>query len=260
MKHKGILWSAALVASALVAPSVASAAQIAGVVLGGGAPIAGSEVSLWQASAEAPKRLSDGLTGADGRFSLVAPDSVTKGTSLYIVATGGTPIGSTENSHIGLMTVLGGQLPPSVTVNEMTTIASVWTHNQFIEGSAIRAQPLQLAIAAGNVPSFVDLATGGWGSTIQDPLNSGQTPTMANFATLANLLSGCVKDVVDGACEALFAASVGPDGKMPTDTLTAAAAIARGPGMSPNAASSCLIRSIPCPRTSRCGRSPTCPT
>jgi hypothetical protein len=43
--------------------------------------------------------------------------------------------------------------------------------------------------AAGNVPNFVDLATGGWGEAIQGPLNSGQTPTMANFATLADLLS-----------------------------------------------------------------------
>ena len=51
----------------------------------------------------------------------------------------------------------------------MTTIASVWTHNQFIDGTVIKGQPLQLKIAAGNVPSFVDLATGGWGSTIQDP-------------------------------------------------------------------------------------------
>ena len=77
----------------------------------------------------------------------------------------------------------------------MTTVASVWTHNQFIDGTAIKGQPLQLKIAAGNVPSFVDLATGGWGATIQDPLNSGQTPTMANFATLANALAGCVTQV-----------------------------------------------------------------
>src|SRR5437868_6000818 len=43
---------------------------------------------------------------------------------------------------------------------------------------------LGLKIAAGNVPSFIDLQTGGWGTAIQDPLNSGQTTTMANFATL----------------------------------------------------------------------------
>jgi hypothetical protein len=114
------------------------------------------------------------------------------------------------------MTVLGNTPPAKVTINEMTTVASVWTHNQFISGTTIQAQPLQLKIAAGNVPSFVDLATGGWGGTIQDPLNSGQTPTMANFATLANALSGCVMLVKADACGSLFAAARGRPAQHPS--------------------------------------------
>ena len=78
-----------------------------------------------------------------------------------------------------------------VVVNEMTTVASVWTHAQFIDGAAIKGNALGLRIAAGNVPSFVDLATGGWGGVVIDPLNGGETPTMANFASLADVLSGC---------------------------------------------------------------------
>ena len=83
------------------------------------------------------------------------------------------------------------------------------------------------------MPSFVYLATGGWGTTIQDPLNSSQTPTMANFATLADALAGCVTQVKSDACTALFAAATGPDGKAPADTLTAAEAIARAPWYKP---------------------------
>ena len=82
------------------------------------------------------------------------------------------------------MAVLGSKPPAKVVINEMTTVASVWTHAQFLDGTAIKGHPLGLRIAAGNVPNFVDLETGGWGDAIQDPLNSGQTPTMANFATL----------------------------------------------------------------------------
>ena len=115
----------------------------------------------------------------------------------------------------------------------MTTIASVWTHNQFIDGVAITGQPLQLKITAGNVPSFVDLNTGGWGGTIQDPLNSSQTPTVANFATLANVLAGCVTQVKADACDTLFQATNGPAGATPTNTLTAAQAIARAPWFQP---------------------------
>ena len=95
-----------------------------------------------------------------------------------------------DNPAIALMTVIGSKPPVTVTINEMTTVASVWTHAQFLDGSVIKGPPLSLRIAAGNVPNFVDLQTGGWGAAIQDPLNSGQTPTMANFATLADVIAG----------------------------------------------------------------------
>ena len=90
------------------------------------------------------------------------------------------------------MAALGPTPPAKVTINEMTTVASVWTNAQFLDGAEIKGPPLSLKIAAGNVPNFVDLATGGWGGPIQDPLNGPQTPTMANFASLADVLSGCV--------------------------------------------------------------------
>jgi hypothetical protein len=115
----------------------------------------------------------------------------------------------------------------------MTTIASVWTHAQFLDGDAIKGNALSLGIAAGNVPSFVDLQTPRWGTTIQDPLNSGQTPTMANFATLADVLAGCATRVVADACAKLFAAATPPKGNTPTDILTAAQSIARYPWYKP---------------------------
>ena len=94
---------------------------------------------------------------------------------------------------MALMTVLGSEPPSSVVINELTTIASVWTHAQFVDGTAIRGHALGLRIAAGNVPNLVDLATGGLGPVIQDPLNSSQTTTLATFNTLANLLAGCCR-------------------------------------------------------------------
>jgi hypothetical protein len=51
--------------------------------------------------------------------------------------------------------------PPKVVVNEMTTVASVWTHAQFLNGAGIKGHTLGLKIAAGNVPNFVDLQTAG---------------------------------------------------------------------------------------------------
>ena len=201
-------------ASCSTGPAVA--ATLNGQVLGGGAPIANSTVTLWAASAGAPKQLAQARTDADGRFAMSVPNAGGADSSLYLVAQRGQPAAnkaSGDNPRIALMTVLGAKPPAKVTINEMTTVASVWTHNQFIDGTAIKGQPLQLKIAAGNVPSFVDLETGGWGTTIQDPLNSSQTPTMANFATLATLLAGCVTQVTPDACAKLLAAAATPTGR-----------------------------------------------
>src|SRR5262245_31670389 len=236
------LLGAALIATQWTEPSSVNAAaavalaQIRGQVLGSGAPIANSTVTLWAASAGAPRQLGQTQTGNDGGFMMTVPDSLAADT-LYLVAKGGTPSAnkaSGDNSAIALITVVGAKPPDTAAINEFTTVASVWTHNQFIDGTAIKGQPVQLKIAAGNVPSFVDLQTGGWGATIQDSLNGGQTPTMANFATLADVLAGCVTRVIADACAKLFAAATPPKGDAPTDTLTAAQSIARYPWYQPD--------------------------
>ena len=90
--------------------------------------------------------------------------------------------------------------------------------------------------------------TGGWGDAIQDPLNSSQTPTMANFATLADVLAGCVTRVTPDACSKLFAAATPPKGDAPTDTLTAAQSIARYPWYQPERLFALLDEFYPVPQ------------
>ena len=241
---------AILTALATTATASAFAATLNGQVQGGGVPIADSTVTLWSASAGSPKQLAQAKTGADGRFAFNAPDAADKGDTLYLVAKGGISAANKaggDNLAIVLMTALGGKPPATVTINEMTTVASVWTHNQFINGAAIQGQPLQLKIAAGNVPNFVDLVSGGWGKAIQDALNSTQSPTMANFATLANVLAGCVTRVKPNACQSLFAAATALDGRVPGDTLAAATSIARAPWHQPQKVFALLDEFYPVP-------------
>jgi len=211
--------------------SAIAAASLSGQVLGAGSPVANSTVTLWTASAGAPKQLAQARSGADGRFTLTAP-SAPADASLYLVAQGGQPgakkaVGN--NPAIALISVLGSKPPAKVTINEMTTVASVWTNNQFLDGTALSGPALGLRIAAGNVPNLVDRETGGLGPVIQDPLNSSQTATLATFNTLANLLAGCIKQVRGDACNKLFAAATPPAGVAPTDTFMAAQNIARNP-------------------------------
>jgi len=229
--HKQSFLACALVCALALATSVVRAADLAGSVQGAAKPIAGATVTLYAAGTGAPTQLAQARTDDRGAFKLIygaAPaDSV-----LYVIASGGTPkaaSGNGPNDAIALLAVLGGTPPKNVVVNELSTIASVWTSAQFLKRDALSGAKLGLRIAAGNVPNLVHLETGGLGPVIQDPLNSSQTPTLATFNTLANLLAGCITRVHGDACSKFFAVATPPAGVAPTDTLVASLNIARNP-------------------------------
>ena len=229
---------------------LAAAVSIQGQIQAGGLAVANSTVTLWVASAGDPKQLAQTQSGSDGSFNLSSGETLGADVSLYLIAKGGVPAannGGGDNPAIALLTVLGNAPPAKVVINEMTTVASVWTNAQFLDGTAIKGHALGLRIAAGNVPNFVDLQMGGWGVAIQDPLNSGQTPTLANFATLADLLAGCTTRVNADACNNLFTAATAPNGKVATDTLAAAQSIARNSWYQPEKLFALLDQFYPIP-------------
>src|SRR5262245_23887632 len=126
-----------LIAVLLVAACGAASAaiRIEGQVQGGGAPIANSTVTLWGASDKAPAQLAQVKTDANGQFLSSIDQSPDKDASLYLIAAGGEPAANKaggKNPAIGLITVLGSTPPAKVTINEFTTVASVWTNNQLL--------------------------------------------------------------------------------------------------------------------------------
>ncbi len=50
-----------------------------------------------------------------------------------------------NNPAIALLTVVGSKPPAEVVINELTTIASVVTHAQFIDDTTIKGSPLAAA-------------------------------------------------------------------------------------------------------------------
>jgi len=154
------------------------------------------------------------------------------------VASGGAPKASKaggDNPALVLLAVLESNPPASVTINELTTVASAFTAARFINGGSISRNPLGLKIAAGNVPNLVDLATGGWGKVIVDPGNSTWTTTLANFDTLGSLISAFATVAKDDWRARFFKASTPTAGATPTNTLEAMAGIARTPWANPAA-------------------------
>jgi hypothetical protein len=235
MKHSQMLVLAVLTCCVLLTGAAFAADSIKGQVLGGGAPIAKSTVTVWEASAAAPKQLGQTKTNDDGRFEVRAKGASKDGI-LYLVATGGVPKASKasgDNPAIALMSVLGAIPPASVTINELTTVASAFTNARFISGTAISGNPLGLKVAAGNVPNLVDLATGGWGKVLLDPINSYMTTTMATLDTLGSLITASFTVANDDWRVRFYKAATSTGGATPTNTLEAMAGIAREPWANP---------------------------
>ena len=226
-------WIFALTLSAL-SSAPAFADRINGQVVGAGAPIIGSTVTLWAAGTGAPQQLAQTQTGGDGGFVL---DADGKGAILYLVAKGGRPAASKasgENPALALIAVLGGNPRSKVVINELTTVASAFTAARFINGEAISGNPLGLRIAAGNVPNLVDLQTGGWGKVLLDPINSTQTTTLANLNTLGSLVAAFAT-VTDDNWRARFLKAATPTGgATPKNILEAIEGIAGQPWAAAN--------------------------
>jgi hypothetical protein len=239
MKHRVevcLMLFAFIAVLALLAGPASAADTLKGQVLVGKAPLANSTVTLWAASAGAPKQLAQTKTKNDGLFEIRVKGSRSKDVILYLVAKGGQPTANKaggDNPAIALMTVLGSKSPSKVTVNELTTVASAFTAARFINGESISGNALGLRIAAGNVPNLVDPAAGTWGKVLLDPLNSSMTTTMATLDTLGSLISAYATVANDDWRARFLKAATPPSGVTPKNTLEAMAGIARAPYAAP---------------------------
>ena len=169
----------------------------------------------------------------------------TSTTPVYLVATGGSSAnGSAANPNLGLMVALGAcgllSSSTSVSLNELTTVASIWALSPFMTSianigtSATNSQGLLNAFAAVN--KVVNI---GSGSFPGPALPANATLPIAKLNTLADILASCINSTGGtsgdhSGCGNLFAAAT-VNGVAPTDTITAAMNIAQHPGSSVNA-------------------------
>ena len=116
-----------------------------GRVFGGQQPISGSSIQLFApgttgyGSASIPLLNTPVTSDANGNFSLTGTYTCpSSSTPVYMYVQGGNPglAAGTNNTSIALMGLLGfcGDLTPStyLVVNEMTTVAAVWTLAPFM--------------------------------------------------------------------------------------------------------------------------------
>jgi hypothetical protein len=239
------------------APAPPVAAAVSGVLRDGQKPISGARVYLFavnttgygQPSVSLLSAASSGASDAIGAY--VPSDSAgsfsiptfpcAANSQVYLYSLGGNA-GAGTNAAAGLMAVLGacpstGSLSmPTVTVNEVTTIAAAFalagfaTDATHVSSSGTPLAQTGVANAFLNAANLASVTAGEALSMI--PSGTARAP-QAKVNTLANILATCVgsSGASSASCSSLFAHahSSGATGNAPTNTANAAINIAHNP-------------------------------
>lgn len=219
-----------------------------GVVHGGQQPVSGSTVQLWEVGKSgygtgAALLGTAATTDAFGNFSLTSYSCSTTAdggnTLIYITASGGNPglANNANNSALMMMATLGtcGSVTDStfVDINEVTTVASVYSLAQFMSQSGgvgsygASTQGLQNAFQTSS--NLVDM---GRGTALKSTLAGNGVVPAAKINTLANIIAGCINSDSPQSlpCTSLFQQATPPGGVAPTTTMGALLDIAQNPG------------------------------
>ncbi|HET8742988.1 MAG TPA: hypothetical protein VFM41_10225 [Gaiella sp.] len=217
---------ASLAMATAVLPHGAGAApptSLQGVVQSGGTaaarPLVGVDVTLYEATAAAPRALDHATSDSKGAFVVDAPASESDGV-FYVTADVGR--------GVELVSVLGQSLPRTATINELTTVAAGYSMAQLTEDGGISGDDLGLQIAAGMNDNVVDAETGRSSQVLLSSPNADETISLRETRSLASLLAACVDD--RGVTAGFLALTKPFTGPPPRTTFEALANLARNPG------------------------------
>lgn len=185
-----------------------------------GQPVVGGIVGLRMAGVNgaAPADIVADDVDEFGRFVLTA--QVPPTAILYVTANGGiTHWRTAMTNQVLLATLLGTQRPPSIVVNELTTVASAFAASEYFVGDDLVGDPGELADSADTAATMADPANGRVGNQFD-----GDGYRLAMFNSLGNALGACIAD--PARCGAIN----NPAGREPgNSTWSGFAAAARDP-------------------------------
>ena len=222
--------------------------QLHGQVHGGQQPVSGATLQLWQVDttgAGAKSLLNTAVTSdTTGSFTLTNDFTCpTPTTQVYLTATGGNPglSANTNNGALELIAAIGNcsNLTPTtfLNINEVTTVAAVWSLQQFIGAGFGTAFANDIGVNGSLPQSSVGMANAfltaqnlaSYATGSATPANPNASIEAAKINTLANILATCINSDGTTPCSNLFAA-VTPSGSAPAaDTLQAALYMALNP-------------------------------
>ena len=229
-------------------PPTTPSLLVSGKVLTGTQAIAGASVQVYAAGSTGnglgatALLATPAVTDASGAFAIsTGLNCASSSSMLYVIARGGQVGSAAANTGIALATAIGAcnQLSTStttqVTVNEVTTVATVWTLSQFMaDGGSIGSTATNAKGLANAFATAANLADPVAGKAPGAGFPSTGTSPASKVNTLANLLNTCVGDGgtsgTASPCDMLFKAVTAAGGSTPSNTLDAALSLARNPG------------------------------
>ena len=213
-----------VIASVAIACMASSlyAATLNGTIQSGGnsfsVPLGNVNVALYEATTGTPNLLAQASSDSLGHFLITSPRDWTA--SIFFM---------TAEVGVGVqfVAVLGPNLPSSVTINELTTVAASYAMAQFYQTGVIAGGPFGLRIAAGMNNNLVAVTAGSSSPVLLNSPNADETNSLRTTRTLANLLVACVNS--RGATNELLSLTGPARGRRPENTAEALADLARDP-------------------------------
>ena len=214
-------------------------ATLSGTAMTGTQPLANATVRLWQVSTNGygvPGVLAgSAVTDGTGAWTISVINCNPSNIDVYVIARSNMGSGP-----IRISAFLGpcNMLPSNVHINEVTSIAAVWSLAQFADLKDVAlgspaTNSLGLINAGLNAANLADVTTG---SSPGSSLPAGTTIPTSTVNTLADIMASC--DVAGGgsaACTNLFSAATPPGHNAPADSLTAMLYLALFPTNNVNA-------------------------
>jgi len=219
-----------------------------GMIRSGSVPVSGAAISFYAAGSSGPGAGASNLesgnsitSDANGRFAVPVFTCPSGASQVYLVGRGGraNTSSASDSATLVMMAALGDcssiNSSTAVVINEVTTAASAWALSQFMTPGGVVGASSTNATGLRNAFLTVDnLVDNSKGTAPGPSLPPDAVLETAKLNTLANVLWDCDQSVSGSVCEALFNAAA-QGSASPSNTLDAALAIVRDPGVNVSA-------------------------
>lgn len=228
-----LIWLASVASTSLAARHKS---VIEGTVLSSDIPVVSSTVTLYSTSdSRGLKAMGRARTDANGAFTLRYTVPTDPNSVVFLTSKGGRLSSGQRVPRPFTLAVVIGPSPyaETVTLNELTTVASAFSMAQFITLAGMEGNSPGLQIASKMLRNLVDIETGEPGATITNDDNEPTTTFSAlkTFNEMANLVAGCATDA--DFCDSILQLALPLRGPVPQNIFRAVANMAKTPWRDP---------------------------